>query len=112
MRIIFKLPPQFGSFSHPLAYVEWFTPLREPDPTTGMFHITRLTRNHHRNATIVSVDKIRRACHLFVKSGQEIDRTWTKDNVLELGKTFMVSRYINIDTFSTLYNVFTPSVTP
>ncbi|KAJ7722129.1 hypothetical protein DFH07DRAFT_857176, partial [Mycena maculata] len=38
IRVIFKLPLQFGSYPHPLAYIEWFTPLKSrPDPVSGMF---------------------------------------------------------------------------
>ncbi|KAF7372474.1 hypothetical protein MVEN_00109000 [Mycena venus] len=34
IRVIFNLPPQFGHFPHPLAYIEWFTPLNQPDRVT------------------------------------------------------------------------------
>ncbi|KAJ7732884.1 hypothetical protein B0H16DRAFT_1252689, partial [Mycena metata] len=46
IRVIFNLPPQFGTYTHPLAYIEWFTPLNRPDPTTGMFTTHRSTRAH------------------------------------------------------------------
>ncbi|KAJ7924625.1 hypothetical protein B0H13DRAFT_1537950, partial [Mycena leptocephala] len=46
VRVIFKLPPQFGSYLHPLAYIEWFTPLNRPDPTSAMFTIHRSMRAH------------------------------------------------------------------
>lgn len=108
--MIFKLPQQFGVYPHPLAYVEWFTRLRDPDPTTGMYHITRSTRNHRPNAEVVSIDRITRGCHLIPKAGSLIDRRWTKDNCLELGKYFMVSRYISLDTFSAVYDASILSV--
>ncbi|KAJ7660335.1 hypothetical protein DFH06DRAFT_951086, partial [Mycena polygramma] len=44
IRVIFTLPPQFGTYPHPLAYIEWFTPLNRPDPTSGMFTTHRSTR--------------------------------------------------------------------
>ncbi|KAF9557788.1 hypothetical protein CPC08DRAFT_594491, partial [Agrocybe pediades] len=44
IRAIFNLPPQFGSYAHPLAYIEWFTPLGVPDRVTGLHSITRSTR--------------------------------------------------------------------
>ncbi|KAJ7783924.1 hypothetical protein DFH07DRAFT_789665 [Mycena maculata] len=37
IRVIFKLPLQFGSYPHPLAYIEW------PDPVSGMFTTHRST---------------------------------------------------------------------
>ncbi|KAJ7715290.1 hypothetical protein B0H14DRAFT_3118920 [Mycena olivaceomarginata] len=44
IRVIFKLPPQFGTYSHPRAYIEWFTPVNKPDPVSGMFTTHRSTR--------------------------------------------------------------------
>ncbi|KAJ7882256.1 hypothetical protein B0H14DRAFT_2340037, partial [Mycena olivaceomarginata] len=52
---------------HPLAYIEWFTPLNKPDPISGMFTMHRSTRNHTRNSAVVSVEHIVRACHLMAK---------------------------------------------
>ncbi|KAJ7748280.1 hypothetical protein DFH07DRAFT_703727, partial [Mycena maculata] len=44
IRVIFKLCLQFGSYPHPLAYMEWFMPLNgRPDPVSGMFTINRST---------------------------------------------------------------------
>ncbi|KAG1884660.1 hypothetical protein F4604DRAFT_1574207 [Suillus subluteus] len=33
---IFSLPHQFGTYTRALAYIEWFTPFRAPDPYSGM----------------------------------------------------------------------------
>ncbi|KAJ7790726.1 hypothetical protein B0H14DRAFT_3115522 [Mycena olivaceomarginata] len=99
IRVIFKLPPQFGTYSHPLAYLEWFTPLNKPDPVSGMFTTHRSTRNHIRNSAVISVEHIVRACHLMVKCGNTIDRKWTSSNVLE-AKLFYVSPYVHVDTFT------------
>ncbi|KAJ6544929.1 hypothetical protein B0H10DRAFT_1695855, partial [Mycena sp. CBHHK59/15] len=46
IRVIFNLPSQFGTFPHPLAYIEWFTPLSRPDPVSGMYTTHRSTRFH------------------------------------------------------------------
>jgi hypothetical protein len=99
VRVIFQLPPQFGRYPHPLAYVEWFTALRTKDKVTGMYSITRSTRLGRRNAEVISVTCIVRACHLVGKTGREIDRTWTTDKVLEEANTFWVNNYIDVDTF-------------
>ncbi|KIJ93033.1 hypothetical protein K443DRAFT_68963, partial [Laccaria amethystina LaAM-08-1] len=45
VRTIFTLPPQFGSYPHPLAYIEWFTPLGQPEARTGMHVVSRSTRH-------------------------------------------------------------------
>jgi hypothetical protein len=55
IRVIFNLPAQFGHFAHPLAYVEWFTPLGNKDRVTGMYQVSRSTRALRRNAGILSV---------------------------------------------------------
>lgn len=35
VRVLFELLPQFGTFPRPLAHIEWFTPLRDPEPIIG-----------------------------------------------------------------------------
>ncbi|KAJ7884834.1 hypothetical protein B0H14DRAFT_3740916, partial [Mycena olivaceomarginata] len=62
IRTVFKLPPQFGSFPHPLAYVERFTPLNRPDPVSGMYTTHRSTAAHRRRASVGSVEDLIRAC--------------------------------------------------
>ncbi|KAJ7803739.1 hypothetical protein B0H13DRAFT_2492976 [Mycena leptocephala] len=91
VRVIFKLPPQFGSYLHPLAYIEWFTPLNRPDPTSAMFTTHRSTRAHRRNAAVISVEHIVRSCHLMGKCGAKIDRKWMSSNVLEEAPMFYVN---------------------
>ncbi|KAJ6561011.1 hypothetical protein B0H10DRAFT_2180552 [Mycena sp. CBHHK59/15] len=88
IRVIFNLPSQFGTFPHPLAYIEWFTPLSRPDPVSGMYTTHRSTRFHRRNAAVVSVSQLVRGCHLMGKCGLTIDRTWTSDNVLDTAAMF------------------------
>ncbi|KIK19783.1 hypothetical protein PISMIDRAFT_85336, partial [Pisolithus microcarpus 441] len=44
VRIVFKLPEVFGTFPHPLTYVEWFTTLQHRDPVSGLFIVTRSTQ--------------------------------------------------------------------
>ncbi|KAJ7186196.1 hypothetical protein C8R46DRAFT_983014 [Mycena filopes] len=105
IRVIFKLPPQFGTYPHPLAYVEWFTPLNHPDPTSGMFTTHRSTRNFTRNSAVISVEHIVRSCHLMGKCGMKIDPTWTSSNVLEKAPVFYVNPYVLVDTF-TRQNIF------
>ncbi len=97
--MIFTLPPQFSKYDHPLAYVEWFTPLGQPDPGTGMRPIRRSTRQLRRNASILSVDRISRGCHLIAKVGSQISAEWNSDNVLEMAQSFYVNHYVDDDSF-------------
>ncbi|KAJ7737951.1 Zn-finger domain-containing protein [Mycena metata] len=100
IRVLFKLPPQFGIYPHPLAYIEWFTPLNHPDPISGMYTTRRSTRNHSRNSAVISVEHIVRSCHLMGKSGRTIDATWTSSNILDKASTFYLNPYILVDTFT------------
>ncbi|KAJ7123865.1 Zn-finger domain-containing protein [Mycena crocata] len=40
IRAIFTLPPQYGTYPHPLAYIEWFTGFNQPDKTHVIHHKT------------------------------------------------------------------------
>ena len=101
VRAIFDLPQHFGTFPHPLAYVEWFTPLGRPDVVTGFHSITRSTRNTRRNSAVVSVDRILRGCHLMARFPRVVPSTWTTDNILEQGSIqYLFNSYIDVHTFT------------
>ncbi|KAH7918566.1 hypothetical protein BV22DRAFT_1024391 [Leucogyrophana mollusca] len=102
VRLIFHLPAHFGHVRHLLAYVEWFTPLRRLDDTTGMYVVSRSTRQRRCYASIVSVAAIVRNCHLIAKCGREIDSNWTSTNVLERADQFFVNKYIDVECFAAL----------
>ncbi|KAJ7056367.1 Zn-finger domain-containing protein [Mycena amicta] len=95
IRMIFELPAHLGSHPHPLAYIEWFTPLAGPDPVSRMYTTRRSTRNNRPNTAVVSVSQIARICHLTGKSGKKIDTTWTASNVLDRADTFYFNPYIH-----------------
>ncbi|KAG1842604.1 hypothetical protein F4604DRAFT_1884714 [Suillus subluteus] len=67
---IFCLPPQFGEYSRALAYIEWFTPFRAPDPSSRMQQVSCSTRQLCRNAAVIHVDDIVQPCHLIPKMGE------------------------------------------
>ena len=69
IHVIFTLPPQYGTFSHPLAYIEWFQPFTTIDENIGMYKVVRSTRNRAWHSAIVSVNEILQACHLAPKYG-------------------------------------------
>lgn len=102
--MIFKLPSQYGSSQHLLAYVEWFRPLRSRDAATGMYKIRRATANRKRQAEIVSVHRLWQGCHLAPKFPSRSSETllpvsWTSHNVLELAEDFYLNHYINFYLF-------------
>ncbi|KAJ7061358.1 hypothetical protein C8F01DRAFT_987521 [Mycena amicta] len=100
VRLIFELPPHLGNYPHPLAYIEWFTPLKGPDPVTHMYTTQRSTRQLHANAAVISVEQIARSCHLMAKCGTVIDSTWTRSNVLDVAPVFNYNPHILLDTFT------------
>ncbi|KAG2086165.1 uncharacterized protein F5147DRAFT_791957 [Suillus discolor] len=99
VRVIFTLPRQFGTYSRALAYIEWFTPLREPDRSSGLHQLSRSTRRLHRNAAVIHIDEIARPCHLIPRMGQAVDRGWTSANVYESASDFYLNSFIDLDTF-------------
>ncbi|OBZ76393.1 hypothetical protein A0H81_03785 [Grifola frondosa] len=103
VRIIFKLPHHYPVHSpHPLAYIEWFTPLHRFDEDAGLFTVTRSTRMQQPYGEIITVDRIVRSCHLIPKFGREIDSRWKADNVTELCKSYYVNPYFDTHTFCML----------
>lgn len=99
VRVIFTLPRQFGSYSRPLAYVEWFTPFREPDQFSGLRQVSRSTRHLRRNGAVVHVDELVRPCHLVPKMGQKVDPSWMSANVYEMASNFYFNEFIDLDMF-------------
>ncbi|KAI5999520.1 Zn-finger domain-containing protein [Pisolithus albus] len=102
VRVIFNLPDHLGSYPHPLAYMEWFTALLRHDPVTGLYVVSRSTRNRRPNVSVVGVDRFIRACHLQAICGRQVSTEWTSDDVLEKASSFHVNSYIDLDTFSAL----------
>ncbi|KAF8885298.1 hypothetical protein BD779DRAFT_1611957 [Infundibulicybe gibba] len=101
---IFSLPSYFGAHPHPLAYIEWFTPLGVPNPQTGMHVVNRSTRHHQPNSAVISTTHIVRGCHLMGQFGNTITKGWTTDNILKKAKDFYLNPYIHVDTF-TIVNI-------
>ncbi|KAG1906491.1 uncharacterized protein F5891DRAFT_941482 [Suillus fuscotomentosus] len=100
---IFKLPSQYGEFPHPLAYIEWFRPLCEPEAATRLYRVAQSTRNQQRFAAVVSVQDLLQGGHLFPRFGSgKVDVSWINSDVLELADEFYVNPYINFYLFDTM----------
>ena len=102
VRVVFRLPPELGDYSHPLAYVEYFTCRRVASDTYGMYVVRRAKKNQRRKAAVIRLDNIRSACHLYPQYGSRCDRSWTSDNVLEECEKFYVSPYLSDYFFQAL----------
>jgi hypothetical protein len=104
VRAIFNLPLHLQAPRLPtrLAYIEWFTPLRNSDTNSGLglLSVARSTRHGEAVAAIIAVDDIVSSCHLIPKYGTHFQRgTWTSDNAVEVCKTFTLNKYITPGTF-------------
>ena len=93
VKVIFRIPDEFGSFPHPMAYVEWFTPLTSLAPDPLMYQISRSTRNRQRRASIIPITQIERLVHLIPKFGKKFDLSWSSENVLNKAQVFYVNIY-------------------
>ncbi|KAJ7752965.1 hypothetical protein B0H16DRAFT_1723427 [Mycena metata] len=81
VKVIFKLPSHYPVKSElPLAYIEWFTPLRTPDPVDGYHHISRSTRQQQPYAEIITADRI-------VRNAMLIPQKWGED------KTYLLNSH-------------------
>lgn len=99
VRAIFRLPTEYGKYEHPLAYVEWFKPFRDPVPDIQLFKVSHSTHMHRRRASIIPITQIERSCHLFPIFKRAIDRTWTTDSVLDLSADFYLNPYLRHHDF-------------
>ena len=102
LRVIFTLPGhlQHAHLPNKLAYVEWFTPFRAPHPDSGLFPVTRASRNNGPVSEIIPLDSIILSCHLIPRFGTNFHPAkWGSDNALEECKSFFLNKYLNIRTF-------------
>ena len=94
VQVIFHLPQEYGTFTHPLAYVKWFTAFSTPTANLGMYQISHSSCSHHRQASIIPITQIKCSVHLILKFGKQMDVSWSADDVLERCKYFYVNCYL------------------
>ncbi|KAJ7737978.1 hypothetical protein B0H16DRAFT_1466005 [Mycena metata] len=51
--IIFRIPDDFGKYPDPVAYVDWFKPLKQPVIGLGMHQVSLSTRMNRQNSSII-----------------------------------------------------------
>ena len=111
VRIVFSLPksslsvlfnPGIEVHEH-LAYVQWFSPLSNPDPNHGLYKVSpKKNADGSFVCSIIPVANIRRSVHLFPRFGQFAPNEWTSTNVLDNCGTFFVNNF----TDRNLYRIF------
>ncbi|KAJ7873970.1 hypothetical protein B0H13DRAFT_2236195 [Mycena leptocephala] len=55
VRVIFRIPPDFGEFPEPVTYVDWFNPLQPPVAGLGMHQVSLSSRNLHQRSSIIAI---------------------------------------------------------
>ena len=86
----------------PLAYIEWYTKLRNPDRNHGMYKIRKLPQNRV-EAVVVPLSNIRQVCMLFPDFTQGVPNEWKSKNVLDLGYHFFLNNWQSKYTYQTIY---------
>jgi hypothetical protein len=99
VRVIFRLPEEYGQYDTPLAYVEWFTPLDIVQEELGMYKVHRATHQRRRKASIIPVTQILRSCHLIPDFATKISRAWSSKTVLDEAKEFYLNPYLRMHDF-------------
>ena len=83
-----------------LAYVEWFTPFRAPHPDSGLFPVSRASRNNGPVSEIILLNSNVSSCYLIPRFGTKyLPAKWESDTVLEECKSFFLNKYLYIQTF-------------
>ncbi|KAH8833410.1 hypothetical protein DL96DRAFT_1667540 [Flagelloscypha sp. PMI_526] len=94
---IFRLPTtNFDTdvFSHPLAYVEWYTPLGRREDGHGLRRIKPSIHQHQRCTSIIPVTHIFRSCHLIPHFPRHVPPDWDMHNVLDKAPAFYLNTYL------------------
>ncbi|KAJ7453512.1 hypothetical protein FB451DRAFT_1519921 [Mycena latifolia] len=99
VRVIFRLPAQYGSYPDPLAYIDWYTSLGQPLPDIGMHQVSLSSRNLRQNSEIIPITDIARSCHLIPVFGRSVNPTWTSERVLDQAKSFYLNPYLRHHDF-------------
>ncbi|KAH9011763.1 hypothetical protein EDB85DRAFT_1878270, partial [Lactarius pseudohatsudake] len=110
VRVVFQLPNKVLSELFPsadiappthLTYVEWFSPIpTTPDSNSGLYKVSRLTRNGRCLAGVIPVDSIYSSVHLLPRFGQLEDITGCNTfSVLELCHSFYINPFSSRDIY-------------
>ncbi|KAL1672289.1 hypothetical protein EV122DRAFT_224995 [Schizophyllum commune] len=121
VKVVFKLPRVLDIYGPhpapeawpkgPLAYVEWFSPLRRaPDGVHGMFKVARMGPSSREGVVpgaIIPLANIRQSCMLIPVYGHRLDissqKAWTSDNVLDKCEDFLINNWQSMYTYKTMW---------
>ncbi|KAJ7852726.1 hypothetical protein B0H13DRAFT_1904455 [Mycena leptocephala] len=58
VRVIFRIPPDFGEYSEPVAYVDWFKPLQRTVTGLQMHQVSLSSQNLRQRSSIIPISEI------------------------------------------------------
>ena len=94
-------------YTTPLAFVHWYTPIRDPTNQIGMVRVQASTNTGVLSSGIIPITEIERTCHLIPDFGKAIPRSWSSSNVLDIGKYFYINPYLRHRDFYILrYHIY------
>lgn len=97
--MIFRVPlAQYSST--PLAYIEWYSKLRNPDRNHNMYELRKVDPVE---AVVVPLVNIRQGCMLFPDFRQGIPQDWKSETVLDQAGTFFLNNWQSKYTYQTVY---------
>ncbi|KIK05378.1 hypothetical protein K443DRAFT_91469 [Laccaria amethystina LaAM-08-1] len=80
-----------------LAYIEWFNPLRAPDPDSDLNSVTCSSACGCPVTDIIPIHNMVLSCYLIPKFGTKFyPATWTHLEILDNWKHFSLNKYINL----------------
>ncbi|KAG8942374.1 hypothetical protein FRC03_003269 [Tulasnella sp. 419] len=104
VRVIFQLPSTIISkYDVPLAYIEWFTELKQTQSKARMLEVQKaFCGDGLRDCSIVRVDQIVRSCHLIPKWRDDLSSMLEPDEVYNKFDTFYVNDFLDLHSYLSL----------
>ncbi|KAJ6508168.1 hypothetical protein C8R45DRAFT_1050452 [Mycena sanguinolenta] len=99
VRVIFRIPSDFGGYHEPVAYVDWFKPLQRHVADLGMHQVSLSSQNLRQRSSIIPLTDIVRSCHLIPVFGRSVNPRWEADTVLDQCKSFYLNPYLRHHDF-------------
>ncbi|KAJ7330893.1 hypothetical protein DFH08DRAFT_708629 [Mycena albidolilacea] len=99
VRVIFRIPEDFGQYPEPVVYVDWYKPLQRPIAGIEMHQVSLSSRNHRQRSSIIPIGDILRSCHLIPVFGRSANPRWTSDVVLDVCTSFYLNPYLRHHDF-------------
>ena len=87
-----------------LAYVQWYSPLSNPDPNHCLYKVTPIKNHDGTNiCSIIPLANICQSVHLLPSFGCFAPQEWTSANMLDSCRSFFVNSFTDRHLYCILY---------